>query len=91
MGERADASIPGRPVAGNRRGGHMSRGMAVARRLAQSDQGMAMPEYAVGCVAACGFGYCLWRVLTSDRVYELLDRLVREGWLDMSILVWPCS
>ncbi|MGH3098689.1 MAG: DUF4244 domain-containing protein [Streptosporangiales bacterium] len=65
----------------------MSRGVVVARRFVQPDEGMAVPEYAVGCVAACGFGYCLWKVLTSDRVYELLDRLIREGWLDMSAAV----
>lgn len=54
-----------------------------------SDSGMIIPEYTVGCVAACGFGYSLWRLLTSSQVYELLDRLVRDGWLDMRLVVGP--
>lgn len=55
--------------------------------LLGSDAGMAVSEYAVGCVAVCGLGYGFWQLLTSDRVYRLLDRLIREGWLTMHVLI----
>lgn len=49
-------------------------------RTGAADRGAATAEYAAGCVAA-GFGFCLFEVLTDNRVYQLLDRLVREGWV----------
>lgn len=69
----------------------MSRGLALVSKLVRRDDGMAVAEYAVGCAAACGFGYCLWKVLTSDRVYELLERMIREGWLNMAVFAGPWS
>jgi hypothetical protein len=50
-----------------------------ARRLARSDQGMTTAEYAVGTVAACGFGGVLWKILTSDQVVGLVTDLVRRA------------
>lgn len=50
-----------------------------------SDDGMTTAEYVVGCVAAVGFGTCLVKVLTSQRAYQLLDQIVREGWLIMQV------
>ncbi|MQA78060.1 MAG: DUF4244 domain-containing protein [Streptosporangiales bacterium] len=52
---------------------------------AGSDDGMTTAEYVVGCVATVGFGTCLVKVLTSQRVYQLLDQIVREGWLIMQV------
>jgi hypothetical protein len=47
------------------------------RRLRSSDQGMTTAEYAVGTVAACGFGGLLYTVLTSDAVQGLLEHAVK--------------
>jgi hypothetical protein len=68
--ERAAAPAPGSPTAYNGR---------VATRLARSDRGMTTAEYAVGTVAACGFGGVLWKVLTSDQVVGLITDLVRRA------------
>jgi hypothetical protein len=55
-----------------------------ARRGASaSDAGMAMAEYAVGTLAAVGLAGILYKLLTSTHMFQLLDRLIREGWLDM--------
>lgn len=53
--------------------------------LAGRDDGMTTAEYVVGCVAAVGFGTCLVKVLTSQRIYQLLDQIIREGWLIMQV------
>jgi len=52
------------------------------RRLpgsAPSDSGMTTAEYAVGTVAACGFGGILYKVLTSDEVARLLKDIIRRA------------
>ncbi|MEO6205582.1 MAG: DUF4244 domain-containing protein [Mycobacteriales bacterium] len=36
------------------------------------DAGMTTAEYAVGTVAACGFGGILYKVITSDQILRLL-------------------
>ena len=46
------------------------------RILLRRDDGMTTAEYAVGTVAACGFGGLLLQLLTSDSVMSLL----RAGW-----------
>ena len=53
----------------------------VARRLqrAGSDAGMTTAEYAIGTVAACGFGGVLIKLLTSDTVVSLLSDLIRKA------------
>jgi Protein of unknown function (DUF4244) len=43
------------------------------------DAGMTTAEYAVGTVAACGFGGVLYKVLTSDAVINLLTDILRHA------------
>lgn len=43
------------------------------------DTGMSTAEYAVGTVAACGFGAVLFKIVTSDAVAELLSGLLRHA------------
>jgi hypothetical protein len=40
---------------------------------------MTTAEYAVGTVAACGFGGVLYKLLTSETVTGLLTDLVRRA------------
>jgi len=49
------------------------------RRLVAGDQGMTTAEYAVGTVAACGFGGVLLELLTSDSVLGLLGDVIRNA------------
>jgi hypothetical protein len=44
-----------------------------------SDSGMTTAEYAVGTVAACGFGGILYKVLTSDEVVRLLKDILKRA------------
>jgi len=41
-----------------------------------ADDGMTTAEYAVGTVAACGFGGLLIQLLTSDTVMNLLKQII---------------
>ncbi|MEO8329675.1 MAG: DUF4244 domain-containing protein [Candidatus Nanopelagicales bacterium] len=43
------------------------------------DNGMTTAEYAVGTVAACGFGGVLIELLTSDTVTSLLSDVIRNA------------
>jgi hypothetical protein len=43
------------------------------------DAGMTTAEYAVGTVAACGFGGVLYKLLTSDTVVNLLSDIIRRA------------
>jgi hypothetical protein len=45
----------------------------------RSDSGMTTAEYAVGTVAACGFGGILYKILTSDEVVKLLKDILRRA------------
>jgi hypothetical protein len=47
--------------------------------LRRSERGMTTAEYAVGTVAACGFGGVLYKLLTSDTVVKMLTDLVRRA------------
>lgn len=49
-----------------------------ARRLG-SDSGMTTAEYAVGTVAACGFGGILYKILTSDEVVRMLKEILKRA------------
>ena len=49
-----------------------------ANRLS-SDSGMTTAEYAVGTVAACGFGSVLYKILTSDSVVGLVENLISHA------------
>lgn len=52
----------------------------VARLQAQgSEAGMSTAEYAVGTVAACGFGGILFKLLTSDVVVNLLTDVIKRA------------
>jgi hypothetical protein len=43
------------------------------------DAGMTTAEYAVGTVAACGFGGVLIKVLTSDKVVDLIGSVITKA------------
>lgn len=47
------------------------------RRL--RDEGMTTAEYAVGTVAACGFGGILYKLLTSDSVVKMLKDIIERA------------
>jgi hypothetical protein len=47
--------------------------------LRRSDHGMTTAEYAVGTVAACGFGGVLFKLLTSDSVVKLLTDIIKRA------------
>jgi hypothetical protein len=54
--------------------------MAVRRtRRLGSDRGMTTAEYAVGTVAACGFGGILYKILTSDEVVKMLKEILKRA------------
>lgn len=48
-------------------------------RLRGDDAGMTTAEYAVGTVAACGFGTVLYRILTSEAVGGLIRDLIERA------------
>lgn len=50
----------------------------ISRRLT-ADAGMTTAEYAVGTVAACGFGGVLYKLLTSESVIKLLGDIIRRA------------
>ena len=43
------------------------------------DDGMTTAEYAVGTVAACGFGGILFKILTSPEISRMLRDLVERA------------
>jgi len=43
------------------------------------EHGMTTAEYAVGTVAACGFGGILYKVLTSPEITRMLKDLVERA------------
>lgn len=51
---------------------------AVVKRLASED-GMSTAEYAVGTVAACGFGGVLVKLLSSSDVQQLLGKVIEKA------------
>lgn len=50
-----------------------------ARRRRLGDDGMTTAEYAVGTVAACGFGGILYKLLTSDTVVKMLRDIIERA------------
>lgn len=58
-----------------------SRFLTAARcsRRTGSDNGMTTAEYAVGTVAACGFGGILYKILTSDEVVRMLKEILKRA------------
>lgn len=53
--------------------------VTIVRRLKHSERGMTTAEYAVGTVAACGFGGVLYQLLTSDTVQGLLSGVLEKA------------
>jgi hypothetical protein len=52
----------------------------VVRSLARRDDaGMTTAEYAVGTVAACGFGSLLYKIVTSDSVLNLITDVITRA------------
>jgi hypothetical protein len=49
------------------------------RERVMSDDGMSTAEYAVGTVAACGFGALLFKILTSGFATSLLESLISRA------------
>lgn len=45
----------------------------------RSERGMTTAEYAVGTVAACGFGGVLYKLLTSEPVQTLLNNVIEKA------------
>lgn len=45
----------------------------------RGDSGMTTAEYAVGTVAACGFGTVLYKILTGDTVVHLVEDLISHA------------
>lgn len=50
-----------------------------AGRHRLGDDGMTTAEYAVGTVAACGFGGILYKLLTSDTVVQMLKDIIERA------------
>lgn len=55
------------------------RSTRLARLRAAREAGMTTAEYAVGTVAACGFGGILYKVLTSDQILGLVRDLISRA------------
>ena len=55
----------------------MRRLMRVLR--SRGDLGMTTAEYAIGTVAACGFGSILYKILTSSTVLHVLEDLITSA------------
>lgn len=49
------------------------------RSVARGDDGMSTAEYAVGTVAACGFGAILYKILTSGFVVHLVESIISHA------------
>ena len=49
------------------------------RRRFGGDGGMTTAEYAVGTVAACGFGGILYKVVTSESTIQLVAELIKRA------------
>ena len=62
-------------LAGSAPRGALRRG----ERLLADDRGMTTAEYAVGTVAACGFGAVLYKAVTSDSVARLLRGVLEQA------------
>jgi len=48
----------------------------IAAGEGEPEAGMTTAEYAVGTVAACGLGGVLYKVVTSDSVFTLLQHMI---------------
>jgi len=69
------ALMPEQDAGKDRRGSRRRRTQA----LRGSDRGMTTAEYAIGTVAACGFGGVLYKVVTSDQVANLISDVIERA------------
>jgi hypothetical protein len=70
------------PKSGSAPAGCRREEIAMRRLLAAlraADDGMSTAEYAVGTVAACGFGALLFKILTSGFATSLLENLISHA------------
>jgi hypothetical protein len=51
----------------------------ISRIRHRGENGMSTAEYAVGTVAACGFGGVLYKLLGSEPVRNLLEEVVKRA------------
>lgn len=51
----------------------------LVRKLRDDERGMSTAEYAVGTVAAVGFGGLLVKLLTSPEVQQLLFNIIQRA------------
>lgn len=63
----------------NNEGGTVSTGTSAMLARLKDDSGMSTAEYAVGTVAACGFGGLLVKLLSSPQVFDLLWKSVEKA------------
>jgi len=52
---------------------------AIRALQVRGDDGMTVAEYAVGTVAACGFGGVLYKILTSSSVISLVTDVISKA------------
>ena len=45
----------------------------------RGDHGMTTAEYAIGTVAACGFGGVLYKIVTSEPIMHLVESLISRA------------
>lgn len=50
-----------------------------SRAAVRGEDGMTTAEYAVGTVAACGFGGVLYKVITSPAVLNLMEDIISKA------------
>lgn len=53
--------------------------LSARMHASDSEAGMSTAEYAVGTVAACGFGGVLYKVITSPAVATLLKTVISKA------------
>ena len=56
-----------------------TRAVVRLQTAASGDDGMTTAEYAVGTVAACGFGGILYKVITSPEVLGLITGVISKA------------
>ena len=47
--------------------------------VVRAERGMTTAEYAVGTVAACGFGGVLYKIVTSEKVISLVTGVIAKA------------
>ncbi len=63
-------------MTGNGMAGRLTR---LVRRLVIDESGMSTAEYAIGTIAAAGFGALLYTVVTGDSVVSALTNIIAKA------------